>query len=185
MRAFIAIDLDPGIKARLDSFIGRTTPLSRGVKWVTLDSMHLTLKFLGEISEDQASRLKEGLGTLAARSKPIIMTCRGLGSFPPGSPNPRVLWAGVHAGPDLALLAEAIESLGEEMGFPREVRPFHPHLTLGRVKSPDGLRAVLEEFDRAREEAFGEMSAGRLTFFQSRLSPSGAKYNILGEFPFS
>jgi len=185
MRAFIAIDLDPGIKARLDSFIGRTTPLSRGVKWVTLDSMHLTLKFLGEISEDQASRLKEGLGTLAARSKPIVLACRGLGSFPPGSPNPRVLWAGVYAGPDLALLAEAIENLGQEMGFPREDRPFHPHLTLGRVKLPGGLRAVLEEFDRAREEAFGEMTARRLTFFQSRLSPSGAEYGVLGEFPFS
>jgi len=185
MRAFIALDLDPGIKARLASFIGRTTPLSRGVKWVTRDSMHLTLKFLGEISEDQASRFKDRLEPLAARSKPIVLTCRGLGSFPPGSPNPRVLWAGIQAGPDLALLAEAMESLGEELGFPREGRPFQPHLTLGRVKSPAGLRTVLEEFDRAGEEVFGEMTALRLTFFQSRLSPSGAQYSILGEFPFS
>lgn len=113
----------------------------------------------------------------------IPLTVSGTGAFPPGSRTPRVLWAGVQAAPSLSLLQEEIEAGCETLGFARETRPFSPHLTLGRVKSPAGLAPVLQEFEKSREAAFGEMIVGRLTFFQSTLKPSGAEYSIIREFP--
>jgi 2'-5' RNA ligase len=183
MRTFIAIDLSPEIKGRLAEFVGRLAPLGRGVKWVTKDAMHLTLKFLGEINETQVAEIESGLRPTASKFNPITLTCRGAGVFPPGSARPRVLWVGVEAGPDLALLQEDIDQCCEKIGFAREARPFHPHLTLGRVKTPADIRAVLEEFDRARTEVFGRMIVQRVTFFRSQLRPSGAEYSVLGEFP--
>jgi len=182
MRTFIAIDLSPEIKARLADFVGRLAPLGRGVKWVTKEAMHLTLKFLGEVDEARTAKIESGLRSIAAKFNPITLTCQGAGAFPPGSPKPRVLWVGVEAGPDLALLQEDIERFCEKIGFAREARPFHPHLTLGRVKAPADIRAVLGEFDRARADVFGRMIVQRLTFFRSQLRPSGAEYSPLGEF---
>jgi len=182
MRTFIAIDLSPDIKASLAELVGRLAPLSREVKWVRQDSMHLTLKFLGEIDERQAGEVESLLSSVVPKYDPIPLSVSGTGAFPPGSKTPRVLWAGVRADPSLPFLQEEIEAGCETLGFARETRPFNPHLTLGRVKSPAGLAPVLQEFERNREAAFGEMSVLRLTFFQSKLKPSGAEYSIIREF---
>lgn len=184
MRTFIAIDLSPEIKARLALLVERLAPLSREVKWVRQDGMHLTLKFLGEVDDGQAARVEDLLQTIAPRCDPIPMTVKGTGSFPPGSRSPKVLWVGVEAGPSLASFQEEVEGGCEKLGFVREDRPFRPHLTLGRVKSPSGLGPVLSAFEQSRDESFGEMPVRRLTFFQSRLRPGGAEYSILREFPF-
>jgi 2'-5' RNA ligase len=80
-------------------------------------------------------------------------------------------------------LQEEVEGGCEKLGFSREGRPFRPHLTLGRVKSPSGLGPVLREFEQSCDESFGEMLVRRLTFFQSRLRPGGAEYSVLKEFP--
>lgn len=183
MRTFIAIDLSPEIKARLYSLVERLVPLSREVKWVHQDSMHLTLKFLGEVDDRQAARVEDLLQAITPKYDPMPMTFKGTGSFPPGSRSPRILWVGVEAGPSLAALEEEVEGGCEKLGFVRERRPFRPHLTLARVKSPSGLGPVLREFEQGRDESFGEMLLRRLTFFQSKLKPGGAEYSILREFP--
>lgn len=184
MRTFIAIDLSPEIRTSLAGLLGRLAPLSREVKWVGRDSMHLTLKFLGEIDETKAKSVEGLLESLIQKYEPMLLTLRGTGSFPPGSRTPRVLWVGVQASPSLTLLQEEIEAGSEGLGFARENRPFSPHLTLGRIKSPAGLASVLQEFEQFQETAFGEMVAKHLTFFQSKLKPSGAEYSIIREFPF-
>jgi len=184
MRTFIAIDLSPEIKARLSALVERLAPLSRDIKWVRQDSMHLTLKFLGEVDDRQAARVEELLQTIAPKNEAVPMTFKGTGTFPPGSKSPRVLWVGAEAGPSLVPLQEEVEGGCEKLGFAREGRPFRPHLTLGRVKSRSGLGPVLREFEQSRDESFGEMLVRRLTFFQSRLRPGGAEYTILREFPF-
>jgi 2'-5' RNA ligase len=183
MRTFIAIDLSPEIKASLASLAERLAPLSREVKWVHRDSMHLTLKFLGEVDEMRAVRVADALQAIAAKYDPIPMAFKGTGTFPPGSRSPRVLWVGVEAGPSLTALEAEVEVGCEKLGFIREGRPFRPHLTLGRVRSPSGLGPVLAEFEKSRDESFGEMDVKRLTFFQSHLTPSGAEHSILREFP--
>ncbi len=183
MRTFIAIDLSPDIKASLAGLVGRLAPLSREVKWVRQDSMHLTLKFLGEIEEGRAGEVERLLSSVALKYGPIALTVKGTGAFPPGSRTPRILWAGVQAASSLSLLQEDVESGCEGLGFARETRPFNLHLTLGRIKSPAGLAPVLLELEKSREAAFGEMAVQRLTFFQSKLKPSGAEYSIIREFP--
>jgi RNA 2',3'-cyclic 3'-phosphodiesterase len=183
MRTFIAIDLSPDIKSSLAGLVDRLAPLSGEVKWVRQDSMHLTLKFLGETDERRVGEVESLLSSVVPKYGPISLTVNGTGGFPPGSRTPRVLWAGVQAAPSLSLLQEEIEAGCETLGFARETRPFSPHLTLGRVKSPTGLAPVLQEFEKSREAAFGEMSVLRLTFFQSKLKPSGAEYSIIREFP--
>lgn len=183
MRTFIAVDLSPEIKSRLAELVGRLVPLGGDVKWVTRESMHLTLKFLGEIDEMKEAQVEDLLEGISARQAAFPLACRGTGSFPPGSRSPRVLWVGVQAGPALASLQEEIESGGERLGFERESRPFHPHLTLGRVKSSSGIARVLREFEEAKGTSFGEMTVRSVVFFQSRLRPSGAEYKVLREFP--
>ncbi len=185
MRTFIAIELAPEIKNELARLIQRLSPLTRNVHWVGTDGMHLTLKFLGEISEVQAGRVEAVLELCCRGRSPIGLSVKGAGWFPPGSKSPRVLWVGLEAGPELGSLQSGIESALAKEGFPPERRDFHPHLTLGRVRSPQGLRPVLDEMEKAKESEFGRMTASCVTFFQSRLKPGGAEYLILRQFPLS
>ncbi len=182
MRTFVAIDLSPEIKIALEALIRNVRKKAGGVKWVGPDAMHLTIKFLGEIPDDKAGTVGTLLEGLAGTRRPFPLKLKGTGTFPPGGGmNARVLWAGVVEDPGLMELQAALEDEFEKAGFPRENRPFHPHMTLGRVKSPDGLERVLRELDRYGTVELGEMTVARLTFFQSVLKPSGPEYRVLTE----
>lgn len=182
MRTFIAIDLDPNLKDRIALLVQKLERANRNVKWITRDSMHLTLKFLGEITEDQASEVRERLKSTTGRHHAFELSLKGTGTFPPGSRNPRVLWTGVEPSPELAALHQEIEENLAGAGFPREERAFHPHLTLGRVRAGHQTQTLLCELDSWKEFKFGSMTAAKLTFFQSTLTPDGARYSILSEY---
>jgi 2'-5' RNA ligase len=182
MRAFAAVDLSPEIKRALEALIRNVRKNAGGVKWVGPGAMHLTIKFLGEIPEDKAGTVGTLLEGLAGTHRPFLLKLKGTGTFPPGGGlNARVLWAGVVEDPGLMGLREALEDEFERAGFPREDRPFHPHMTLGRVKSPDGLERVLRELERYGTVDLGEMMVARITLFQSVLKPSGPEYRVLTE----
>jgi 2'-5' RNA ligase len=182
MRAFIAIDLDPSIKKNLADFIRRLRKLGpTGISWAREGAMHVTLKFLGEIDSIQIEGLRERLGGIAASALTFPLSVRGTGSFPPHRP-PRILWVGVEAPPVLSDLQAQCESSAAELGIPREERPFHPHLTLARVRTSGGLQAVMAELERSRAAEFGEMTVKSLILFQSVLKPDGAEYTALGNF---
>jgi 2'-5' RNA ligase len=182
MRTFIAIDLDESLKRALETLAGEIKPLSGGVSWVGPAGMHLTLKFLGEISEADAARISSALEETVPRHRVFALVLEGTGTFPPGRREPRVLWVGVVPGPPLLALQEDIEKEMAKLGFEREKRPFHPHLTLGRVKSPSRLDPLVQEMKKYQGQKFGEMSVQKFTFFQSTLKPSGAEYHVLKEF---
>jgi RNA 2',3'-cyclic 3'-phosphodiesterase len=182
MRTFIAIDLDENLKEALEIFAGELKPLTRSVRWVGISGMHLTLKFLGEISEAQAARIGSALEAAASRHRIFTLVLEGTGTFPPGRRAPRVLWVGAVPGAPLLALQEDIEGEMAKLAFEREKRPFHPHLTLGRVKSSGGLDSLVQEIRKHRERKFGEMSVEKIIFFQSTLKPSGAEYTVLKEF---
>jgi 2'-5' RNA ligase len=185
MRTFIAIDLDEEIKNNLISFISELDKLTSGarsIKWVKPEGMHLTLKFLGEISGEKVREIGNALKTISEQYQSFVLKFKGSGSFPPGSRNPRVLWIGIEEEETLKALQFHLEGELEKLGFPREKRKFHPHLTLGRVKTPSHMKEVLSLFEKNKETNFGEMQAKRLTFFQSILKPSGAEYSALSEF---
>ncbi len=184
MRMFIAVDLDPAIKATLFDFIKGLKKINdRDVSWVREDALHLTIKFLGEISPDGLDAIKAALTeiTRPIRSFPLIL--KGTGYFPSNPRAIRVLWAGVFQQPTLMGLQREIDFRLQIQGFPAENIPFNPHLTLGRVKSPQKLRDVLAELERHQYSAFGKMTVDRIKLFESRLKPAGAEYTVLGEFP--
>jgi len=181
MRTFIACDLDKSLKETLEGLICRLRNRGGDIRWVRPEGMHLTLKFLGEIGEETAAKVKSALGVVASRHKPFRLIFQGTGTFPPG-PKARVLWVGIEESPDLKALQEDLEREMERLGFPSEERGFHPHLTLGRVKASFNLLPLLQEFQKEAATIFGETEVSCLTFFQSTLKPAGAEYSILGEY---
>ncbi len=183
MRIFIAIDLDPNLKNSLQDLIRKLQKTGSHVKWVGLQGMHLTLKFLGETDPETILSVEGEIRRAVSEYSPFSLTFSGTGVFP-GESRPRVLWIGLHDEPVLLRLQKSLEEGLKGLGFPAESRPFRPHLTLGRVKGPSGLRDVGADFSKYRDSYFGEMRVDRVALFQSVLKPAGAQYNILSEFPF-
>jgi 2'-5' RNA ligase len=181
MRTFIAIDLDDELKKSLAALIDELRPLAQNVRWVGASGMHLTLKFLGEIPEEDVAGISSVLEEIARRQRPFPFLLQGTGTFPPGGRNPRVFWVGTAPVPALLSLQEDIEREMEKRGFERERRSFHPHLTLGRVRFPGPLDTLVKGMQRHQERKFGEMNVSRFVFFQSVLKPSGAEYTVLRE----
>lgn len=182
MRAFIAIDLDPGLKAAVRDFVRKLEAVRADIRWTRPDGHHLTLKFLGEIDDAAAARVKDVLKAAAARHRPFPLRLVGTGAFP-GPRSPRVLWIGVDAGPELAALQADLEKALEKEGFPPEDRAFKAHLTLGRVKGRDRLDKAMAELAGRAGDDFGGMTVARIALFESRLRPDGAEYHIVDEVP--
>lgn len=180
MRTFIAIDLSPEIKAALSSIVKALRQTKAEVKWVGENSFHLTLKFLGEIAESDIGPIVSAIEIEAAQSEPFYLECRSTGYFPEKGP-PRVIWAGVVPSPELKDLQRRLEEALEKLGFSRESREYHPHLTLGRVKSGLHLEAVIRLLKQYENKSFGQMEVKSLTLFESLLKPTGAEYRVLKE----
>lgn len=182
MRTFIAIELDDKLKEQLSTLIKELMSVSRNIRWVKRQGMHLTLKFLGEVAQDKIREIESSLAAIARNNDTFPLQLKGTGAFPPGKRNPRVLWVGITENPGLLRLHDEVESGCEQLGFSREKRRFHPHLTLGRVKDYSRMGGVLPLLEEKKETVFGEMTVKRFTFFQSSLKPTGAEYSILAEF---
>ena len=185
MRTFIAINLDQEIKNALSQFIGELkacSPESRGIKWIRPEAMHLTLKFLGEINEEKIPQIESILKRISEKYEPFPLRIKGTGYFPPKSKTPRVLWVAIEEVEDLKRLQSNVEDEMESLGFPKERRTFHPHLTLGRVKTFSGIEETMHFLEKHRDKNFGEMEAKKITFIRSILKPTGAEYSVLSEF---
>jgi RNA 2',3'-cyclic 3'-phosphodiesterase len=186
MRAFVAVDLSRELKTAMEALIRQVRAGARGTKWVPPQGMHLTLKFLGWISDSSAASIEAELANVLANRVPFRLRLKGTGTFPPGWKNTaRVLWVGIEEDAGLMGLQKDLDAALEKLGFACEERPFHPHLTIGRVKTPEGLVRVLDNLVKFRETEFGEMPVTGVTFFQSVLTPSGADYKPLAEVPFT
>ena len=183
-RAFVAIPLPDAVRGRLGSIQDRLRPAQADVKWVKPDQLHVTLKFLGELSDAARASLEGGLRAAAAAAAPLDLAVRGLGTFP-ASGAPRVVWAGVaEATPGrLAALAAAVEAAAAAVGFPAENRPFAAHVTLGRGKSPRNARALRPLLERRPEPEAGSFRADAFVLYRSDLSPQGPTYTEAGRFP--
>jgi 2'-5' RNA ligase len=161
----------------------RLRQTNAAVKWVEPENLHLTLKFLGEVPEEQIEAIVEALRAIAQATAPFPFTVKGVGGFP-DLRRPRVLWVGVEPTPPLMRLQQIVEQAMERLGFPPEERAYHPHITLGRVKAMAGLekvRAVLSEYASV---TFGSVPAKHLTLFRSDLSREGPTYTPIALLPF-
>ncbi len=175
-RTFIAVAVEPAIIARLTALQTELRAAGAAVAWVQPAGMHLTLKFLGNVPEGRISEIGEALAEAVCGHAPFTVTIAGAGGFP-NLVRPRVLWAGIAAGESgLVALATAVENALAARGFPREPRPFHPHLTLGRLRSSAGIVPLLVRLDAHADDDFGAMDVTEIALYRSELSPHGTKY---------
>jgi 2'-5' RNA ligase len=180
MRTFIAVDLPAEIKDGISSFvqkIKRTAP--GGISWTKIEDMHVTLKFLGEIEEAALEAIAGTVRMIAAETPMFPLTVAGTGTFPPGSPRPRVLWIGLAESVPLNTLNGRLEEALETLGFPRENRPFHPHLTAARVRAAGLPQRIIDRFVENQDVPFGNFEAREVVVYQSILRPAGAEHQPL------
>src|SRR5271155_530442 len=129
MRIFIALDIDDAIRQRIQRFIEGVSGFAPDARWVLPESLHVTLKFIGEKPIETVEEIKRALCSI--RTGHIETTFRGYGFFPTAKAA-RVFWVGIESGPQLAALAKAVDETTSSLGIPREDHPFTPHLTLAR-----------------------------------------------------
>jgi 2'-5' RNA ligase len=178
MRVFIAVDLPNEIREALRDLQRELRPLTNTVRWVAPESIHITLKFLGEVPD---KRIEDIDGELTGLSwKPFTVTVRGVGFFP-GTRSPRVFWAGMEA-PTMQGLAEQLDTRMDRLGFEKEKRAFRPHITLARAKNTRIDSALVSAAAQFEERNFGSFAADRVFLFKSTLKPSGAVYEKLKEY---
>ena len=182
MRTFIALDLNPEVKARLSDLIALLKRSQPKIKWVNTQGMHITLKFLGEIPESRVQEIRESIHKACAGHPSFTLSFKGTGTFPPSSLYPRVIWAGIEESKPLAALQRDIEDALEKLHFPKEKRDFNPHLTLGRVKASGTLSAMLKDLEKHHDADFGRLCVQNVLLIQSILKPTGAVYKPLFEF---
>lgn len=181
LRTFLAIELPESIRKRIGE-VQRELKSSRAdVRWVSPQNIHLTLKFFGNIEESEIDPIAQSIEEPVRTTSPIFIMVRGMGAFP-GLKNPKVIWVGLHdEGKVLVSLQKRLEGELEKIGFPSEGRPFHPHLTLGRMRSNQGKDELVKGMERHREEEFGNFQAERVILFKSDLKPEGPIYTALRE----
>jgi 2'-5' RNA ligase len=183
VRLFVAVEIDEalrraaaGLASALQVRATQTAPASK-ITWVPDERRHLTVRFIGQVSDDRVAGITEVLSRPLAAS-PFAIEVSGVGVFPARGA-PTVLWAGVlDPTGGLAALENEVSTRLSGLGFAREDRPFRAHLTLARVREAAGLRArtLLDALDTRR---LGTMTVRAITLFESRLSPRGPQYRVI------
>lgn len=192
MRLFTALDLDAAIRERIVCFMEGVQPFAPDARWLKPESLHVTLKFIGEQPDDAVDHMKLALAKVTAGA--VQIQFQGYGFFPTAK-SARVFWVGMQAGPELASLAASVDQASAALGIPKEDRAFSPHLTLARGPGGSGSpRRQLHDspnrtFQRLQEKLtalptpeFGTMTAREFFLYQSQLSPKGSKYTKLARF---
>jgi 2'-5' RNA ligase len=183
IRAFLAIEMPESLRPGLALVQGELKRSNADVRWVTPENIHLTLKFFGNVPDDEIETLALAAREVAQAEEPFQLKATIAGAFP--SPRaPRVVWLGL--GGDvvpLTRLYHKLEKAFAGLGYHPENRAFNPHLTLGRVKSPlnrDKLARILEKLPPLDWPPF---AVKELVLFQSVLSPKGSTYTPLKVIP--
>lgn len=177
MRLFVAVEFPEAVRRRAWRATAPLREADLPVKWVGPERLHLTLKFLGEADEGKVPAVGEALERAAGSVGPLALRLAGVGAFP-SLGAPRVLWIGVEGPPELERLHEAVEEALAELGFEREERDFHPHVTLGRARRGSGGLGGAERLVE-RLEVDVACTADDVRLVRSVLGPEGARYSVV------
>ncbi len=181
LRLFIAIELPPDVCEALGTLQKRLQGFDRdhAVRWGSISSIHLTLKFLGDTPAARQPEIEAALHKAVAGHKVFDLTVEGAGCFP-DLRKPRVVWAGAGGDMDtLHALRDAVERAISPLGFPTEERPFSPHFTLGRARqdaSRSALSSLGEQIGHAEVGTLASWRVEGVSLMRSDLKPSGAVY---------
>ena len=183
IRAFIAISLSPEIYQQLDQVLaGLKSKLPGGsVRWVPAKNIHLTIKFLGDVSISSQGMLTQALQAEASRHPAFDVSVGELGVFP-SLRRPHVVWIGVEAPQELATLQHGVEAEMARLGYAPEDRPFSPHLTLGRVArnaSSEEIRRISDVLGKSKVGFLGAFRVQSVYLYRSDLQPGGSVYTRL------
>jgi 2'-5' RNA ligase len=192
MRLFIGLDIEEAIRERIQHFIEGVQEFAPNARWLRPESLHVTLKFIGEKPSPLLEGIKQAL--FQVHTNPLDVAFRGYGFFP--SPKAaRVFWIGIESGPQLASLAEAVHQAMFALGIEKENHPFSPHLTLARAAGASGaprrqaadrhnrgFEKLQEKLARVPSPEFGTMTVREFFLYQSQLSPDGSVYTKLERF---
>ena len=192
MRVFIALDIEDAIRDRISRFMDGVREFAPDARWVRPESLHVTLKFIGEKSAEAVEQIKEALA--AVKGQPVEMGFRGHGFFPTAK-SARVFWVGIESGPALASLANAVDDVTAGLGIPKEERAFNAHLTLARGGGGSGsprrqnggrpsknFQRLQEKLSALSASDFGTMTAHEFFLYQSHLSRGGSRYTKIARF---
>ena len=175
MRSFIAVKISTEQRNKIADLIREFRRLETRVKWVRPENMHVTLKFLGEVDEKILPDLYDSLEKSLTNDQVFDFNLKALGCFP-NVRRPRVIWVGIDRGAqNLKTLAAKVDSAMAEFGFERDKRGFSPHLTVGRVKDPQGVELVTGQFEKIQFET-EPCLINEVVFFQSILKREGPTY---------
>ena len=191
MRLFVALDIEAAIHAQIGCFLATLKARAPEVRWVRPESLHVTLKFIGEVREDKAAQIKKALSSVQAA--PPTITFRGTGFFP-NAKAPRVFWVGVEADASLPELAKRVDEVTARFGIEAEKQDYRPHLTLARSGSGSPrprpgergeakFQRVQEALETMPAAEFGTMTPREFYLYESKLGPGGAKYTKVQGYP--
>jgi len=179
IRSFIAIDFPEETRKALKDVQERLKQSGAGVRWVKPGSIHLTLKFLGNIHPAQVEDIALAVAQEIRDQPPITLGAAGLGAFP-SLRKPRVIWIGMEGEVQrLTRIQARVENALEPLGFVREKRPFRPHLTIGRVKDRRRLQALIDAMAELKIPEFDSFDVTEIILYKSDLRPTGAIYTKL------
>ncbi len=183
MRLFVALSIAEEIKDSLENAVDKLREARAPVRWVKHDGLHLTLKFLGETTEDKLNDLTESLKAVSGKVYPFDIVVEGMGAFPHPS-RPRVVWVSVEEQTGtLSRLHRLVEEAVVSLGWAKEKRKFSPHVTLGRVKGNINLGKLEKEIGTMSDTLWGKQSVDNLVIYRSFLGPGGARYEVIRDFP--
>jgi 2'-5' RNA ligase len=192
MRLFVALDIDDNIRCKIARFLEGVREFAPDARWARPETLHVTLKFIGEQPEQAVRNITEALQTIESGTLELIFQNYG---FFPGARAPRVFWIGIAASPELTSLAAAVDAKLATLDIPKDEHAFNAHLTLARSKGGSGSPAKQagngpnRSFQRLQEKLaplpapeFGTMTAHEFFLYQSQLASGGSKYTKLAGF---
>ncbi|HNR31155.1 MAG TPA: RNA 2',3'-cyclic phosphodiesterase [Candidatus Hydrogenedentes bacterium] len=183
MRCFLAIHPPEDVIDELAALRERMRRTRADVSWPAPENLHMTLRFLGETTEEQAAQVAEALPAVLAQCARPVLTVQGIGAFPHVE-RPSVVWVGVDTPDDtLDEIQAQCEAAASEAGLKQKRKRFTPHITLGRVRGRRRLGALVRQMREERNFFGGEFTASAVTLFRSDIKSGGAVYTPLEEFP--
>lgn len=187
LRAFIASELPPPLQDSIHTATAnlRETLGDGLIRWVPAHNVHLTLKFLGDVSTSSLELIKQMMATEASQFDAFDVQVEGLGCYP-NLRRPRVLWVGLKAPAELGSLQRAIEAASARLGYESEERDFSPHLTIGRVRqnvSSGDVHKIRTVMENCQVSMLGSTRVDAVHLFKSELRPEGSIYTRLFSAP--